>query len=237
MLTRSSAVPFGVLSLVIGWELVVPIYFALFIYLTGVKPFYYPSARAVDLATAEALQPAYLATYALPTIYSFLSSAFPTRMWMIAHAGFPVVVQVFRTQAARRTPVAKGPRVSFGHQDSRLSEILFNLQSAQQAALFLRAQDYWTITQLTNGYRHRSFGALSSDEASTLLLGYTIAILGAFAYFDARRVGAWKGALWKDVPLGTLIALAFSPSTALCLLWRTREANWIQARQREAEET
>ncbi|KAJ5579532.1 uncharacterized protein N7459_005517 [Penicillium hispanicum] len=232
-----SAVPFGILSLFIGWELVIPIYFALFIYLTGARPFYYPSARAVDLATVKALQPAYIATYALPTIYSFISSAFPTQMWMIAHAGFPVVVQVFRTLAAQRTPVAKGPRVSFGHQDSKLSDILFNLRSAQQAALFLSAPDYRTITQLTHVYRHGSFGTLSSDEASTLLLAYIIAILGAFAYFDARRVGAWKGALWKDIPFGTLVTLAFSPTTALCLLWTAREANWTQARQRKPDET
>ncbi|KAJ5591276.1 hypothetical protein N7450_005248 [Penicillium hetheringtonii] len=88
-----SALPFGIASIFVGWEFVAPAYFALFVFHTGTKSYYYPCPRSIDLAAAQAFVFAYLVNYIPPIVCTFACSTFPSLLWSISHATLPLAIR------------------------------------------------------------------------------------------------------------------------------------------------
>lgn len=105
-LTSLSAIPFSLASLFNGWEILAPIYFALFIYSTASSAYYFRSARALDIVMTTSIRPARVTIYSPVFIYTLWSPMFPTRAWTVAHATLPLTIRLFRKWTTYRY---KGP--------------------------------------------------------------------------------------------------------------------------------
>lgn len=97
-----SSIPFVLLSSYRGWDIIVPLYFALYVLLSHQSQFYYPAPRTIELPVAKALPIALVIIYTaaicasvrgfgrIPTI------GFEPVLWQTAHVGLPVVVSVVK---------------------------------------------------------------------------------------------------------------------------------------------
>lgn len=233
MLTLTSVLPFALVSIFIGWEILAPIYFALFIYLTAPEVFYYPSARALDIAMVTSIQWAWLATYVPVFAYTLWSPTFPNGWWTISHAALPVTSRLFRKWTAPRCKDSLGsPSLLWGAKDVPfLSNFMKLLHVTQYLELTATKFSLWNM--VLEVYQNGFNSVVTVDCAKAMLLDSAIAVFCIFAYWDLRRIGASTSNFWLHVITGVLVAVAFSPATTLALLWGLREVQWSEARQRK----
>lgn len=235
LLITNSVLPLGIASLFIGWEIIAPIYFALFIHSTAPKAFYYPSIRALDMAMLMSIVYAYLVTYVPVFIYTCVSPAFPSKSWTIAHATLPLTIQLFRGWTAKRlTTKLRSPALLHGAEDVPLLSTFMGFLYGIQAA-GVSETEFHLVRRLSGIYYFGYRSTITGDVARAMLLDLAIGIFLIFAYWDLRRVGASVSNPWHLVAAGILISVLFSPAATLPLLWRLRERQWAEARKREME--
>ncbi|KAJ5235713.1 uncharacterized protein N7469_004881 [Penicillium citrinum] len=231
-----SALPFGIASIFVGWEFVAPAYFALFVFHTGTKSYYYPCPRSIDLAAAQAFVFAYLVNYIPPIVCTFACSTFPSLLWSISHATLPLAIRPLAKWIARRsTGSIRGPAILWGDQDMKYTTRFFSLMSMFSLVGYLFSNPlkgqsgakllplYLLVVQ---------GGSLDPSEVRILLLDLIMMAFLCFIIWDTRRINASNAGL-STILLTISNALLFGPAVALANLWSTRETEWEASRQRQ----
>lgn len=221
----------------VGWEFVAPLYMALFVFFTGVKSYYYPSPRAIGLATARSLQLAYLVNYLPVIVYTFACSTFPSFPWVLSHATLPLTIQLATKWVLWQDPTSGdgGPALLWGDRDLKsISKFFLFLQlflpffgyTSKGGLSILRINDLRSL--LSSG---KPYGG---DDAKALLLDVIMMAFMWFIIWDIRRVNASSKNLGLMVLTHTAMGLALTPSVAVAHLWASRETEWEASRKRKS---
>lgn len=224
--------PFAIASFFIGWEYLIPIYFSLFVLLTAARPSYFPSARTLDLPMVKALFPAYLITYAAPTVYTAVAPESSAHAWKIAHAALPVALWLCGKVASLVSTTITGPETLYGKKDLQpLVNFFTGAGLLQVAALGVN-----NFNGLVHAIHVYSFGRPTTPtEESALTLDLVILFFIFFTYWDLRRVNVLTNIHYPELFTNIIVAFAISPATALGMLWATRERDWEEARAKKVE--
>jgi hypothetical protein len=213
---------------------------ALFIFFTGLGSYYYPSPRAIDLATAQALQLAYFVNY-LPVIaYTYACSTFPSFTWAFAHATLPLTIQLATKWVLWRAPTSfsrGGPALLWGDRDLKsISKLFLLLQLSLLLVSFfgeplkghsrLRFVDLRSV--LTSGNLY------GGDDVKALLLDVMLMAFTCFVIWDIRRVNASSETLGSMMLFRAAMGLSLGPGVALAHLWASRETEWEASRRRQS---
>lgn len=239
MLTYRSAIPFALASIAFGWEIVLPVYFAIHIFLSRGHAFYYPEPRAINVSAAKALTMALSVAYIVPTIQamanmsipSALSSRVPgTLLLSFAHVGMPIALRIFE-KLERKSPQTSVQEVLYGTQDMKyLSQFFTTLCVAASTV---------RLVFVTSFYPRLMTGAFSQIAVSSMEwiqlehLGITVLLWCLFIVWDLKRVNV------MDVSLGTASVIIlggytlFGPAAVLAGLWRWRESAMEKSRKRK----
>lgn len=226
----------------VGWEFVAPLYMALFVFFTGIKSYYYPSPRAIDLATARSLQLACLVNY-LPVIaYTFACSTFPSFQWALSHATLPLTIQLARKGVLWWEPTScggggGGPALLWGDRDLKPISIFFSLLQLSLLLVSFFGDSTKGISMLRFIDLRSAFSSgnpCGGDDAKALLLDLMLMAFMWFIIWDIRRVNANSENLGSMMLFYTAMGLALAPSVAVARLWASRETEWEASRKRQS---
>jgi hypothetical protein len=228
-------------SFFLGWEIVMPLYFANYIRLSQGATFYYPSPRAIQPCVARALPIALIATYAIPTIQATQSfremrtgSFNVTSLvasWETAHLCFPLTL-LLCSKVVKMSSVSSGPEAFYSSIDmpyrSWFHSLVFTITSTMHLSLIstLLAQlQFYT----DNFYEF----FVSLDMIRTLVLSLIIAAWCVFTVWDLQRVNVTDVTLRKAVVAVITGCLVFGPAGTMTLTWDWRETQIQRARARQ----
>lgn len=235
-----SAIPYIIASFSFGWEIVLPVYFALHIYMSGQQAFYHPSPRAIDPWAAKALPLTLLAAY-IPIIAQGATmlgqktgETVPVHAgWILpaAHASIPLLLHAGKRFYQNGAPQLSVGQLLFGTRDlkyvSRFFGIMFLISSTAHLLLVSMI-----LPEL--GSDTRSFMIAPSLGLMQIgCLALTVMIWCTFVVWDMRRVNLTQASLSLTL-LGTLIgSLILGPAAVLAGFWKWRETVLEKGRQRK----
>ncbi|KAJ5770436.1 uncharacterized protein N7511_002487 [Penicillium nucicola] len=224
----SSVLPFVIAASFLGWQYIIPIYFALYVWFSGDRLFYYPTPMAMDYSVGNPMIIAYLFTY-LPALgFTIKNPNHISTSWPAAHIMFPILSSCFHKLIVRRSPA--GNRRNPGVFDNKYiwsvySVLLLNM-ALSVAAPLISGKDLYQI------YGRALMGStIERDEARIASIDWAILIFMIFSLWELHRVniaakGVFEGMLWI---IATPCSMA--PSLVLMKSWLGREKKWKQARQ------
>ncbi|OQD90577.1 hypothetical protein PENANT_c001G05962 [Penicillium antarcticum] len=224
----SSVLPFAIAATIIGWEYIIPIYLALYVWVSGDRLFYYPTPMAIEHSAGRAMAFAYLFTYFPTAGFTIWKPEFMSTTWAAAHIMFPIVTSCLCKWIAQHSHAAN--RRKPGVFDNKYiwpvySVLLVNMFLSIVALLTFRSDLY----QLYG--RALMESTIERDEASIVSIDWAILIFMVFSLWEFKRVnisakGVFEGIIW-------IVAATFSMTPSLILMnnWIGREKRWERARQ------
>ncbi|KAJ5137381.1 uncharacterized protein N7443_010326 [Penicillium atrosanguineum] len=224
-----SALPFAICALIVGWEYITPVWFALFILATALQPFYFPAVRSIGPDVGLALWAGTLLTYGPVLGYSLWTSTVSDRLWMFSHAVLPFVVRLSRKLLIRWLNATRNsPARAYGEQDAKHLRNFIRM-AAWIPFIKLASYGYRPDNVLHNIYHLGYSEAVRGEVAKKMLLDVAIVVFIFFVFWDLHRVGvrSLSSCTW------VVLALGLGPATALGELWGQREELWEEARRRE----
>lgn len=229
MLTRNSALPFVICALLVGWEYITPVWFALFIITTALKPFYFPAVRSIGPDVGLALWAGTLLTYGPVLGYSLWTATVSDRFWMLSHAALPFLIRLSRKLLTRWLHAPpNSPARAYGEQDAKHLRNFLRI-IAWIPFVNLASYEYRPYHVLHDIYHFGYSEAVRGEVAKKMLLDVAIMVFIFFVFWDLRRVGVRSLSSWTWV----VLALGLGPASALGELWGLREELWEEARRRE----
>ena len=229
MLRRNSALPFVICALLVGWEYITPVWFALFIIATALKPFYFPAVRSIGPDVGLALWAGTLLTYGPVLGYSLWTATVSDRFWMLSHAALPFLTRLSRKLLTRwlNAPL-NSPARAYGEQDAKHLRNFLRMV-AWIPFVKLASYEYRPYRVFHDIYHFGYSEAVRGEVAKKMLLDLAIVVFIFFVFWDLRRVGVRSLSSWTWV----VLALGLGPASALGELWGLREELWEEARRRE----
>jgi hypothetical protein len=161
-----SATPFVASSVFFGWHITVPIYFALQIWQSRSRAFYFPQPRAIDVAVAKGLPFVLVLAYATPLVQST----------HVAHFSLPILAFLGGQVLKRLTTVPAGIETLYGDLDIPYQMLL-------QSIMFLAGAG----VHLFLLYQHR-LGFLAPLTPQHWSIALTIIFWSCLTLFDLARV-------------------------------------------------
>lgn len=229
-----STIPYILASTAFGWHIITPIYFAIYIYLSQSRPFYYPNPRAIDLRAAEYLPTGLLVTYIVPTLLVLKNTApneVPGWILSLVQLGLPILVSLGQRLSSRETPSSDFAQALYGTRDmsylSRFYNFVFLLTSTLHIVIASRVlphiPDVAAVKEIV----------LSSEGVQLGCLVSAILIWSAFTVWDLRRTNILQTPLFLTVLAVLLGAACFGPAATLIGLWKWREGALERSRRRK----
>ena len=179
LILEVSSIPFVLLSSYTGWDIIVPLYFALYVLLSRQSQFYYPTPGTIELPVAKALPIALVLIYTdaicasvrgfgiIPTIGS------EPVLWQTAHVGFPVVVNFVKEISKGSMDIPTGVKSIWGDADipyiSRFQGLIFFISSTTRV-LFMASCVRLKLGSRATGFVYCSAG----DVMQFFLVGLAI---------------------------------------------------------------
>lgn len=235
-----SAIPFTIASMVFGWDVVLPIYFSIHIFLSQSRKFYYPAPRAIDAFVAMALPAGLMIAYILPTMQTLANMTTGSTMrlqalnrlpLMIAHIGMPIVLRIMSSLFKRKAPPISTPQLVYGSQDmmhlSRFFTILFIFASS----MHLIFASYF-FTRFTVGVFLNAM-ASSMEWRQLISMGMTVIIWCIFVVWDLQRVDVMRTSFSMGLIMIIGGSVVFGPAAVLAALWKWRESLMEESRKRK----
>ncbi|KAJ5377440.1 uncharacterized protein N7496_004849 [Penicillium cataractarum] len=235
-----SAIPFIIASTAFGWQIILPIYFALHIYLTGRRSFYHPSPRGINPWAARAL-PVALLTYT-PCIFKILvpsswsgRGGLPNSGWSpsMVYIALPIILHIgklfYQTGATKLTV----GQLLYSTRDmkylSRFFGIILVLSSTAHLVLVGRLISYSDSTAF------KAMTVPSVELVQLVSLAISVVAWCCFMIWDMGRVN-----LTTKSPLvmlfGSFIAcILVGPGAVLAALWRWRECELEHGKKAEID--
>lgn len=236
----SSSIPYLIASFAFGWEIVLPVYFAIHIYMSGQQPFYYPAPRAINLSAAKALPLGIFAIY-IPSTACFATilghnpgETRPFRVEQVipvVYASFPVLLHFGKHFFQAGAKELSFGQMLFGARDlkyiSRFFSIIFLVSSTSHMVLVSRfspeiVSDIRTLTTTP-----------SAQLVQVGCLALVVVVWCTFTIWDMRRVNLTKISpliMFFGALLGSFI---IGPAAVLSGLWKWREGVLEMGRQRQ----
>ncbi|RHZ67165.1 uncharacterized protein CDV56_109190 [Aspergillus thermomutatus] len=116
-----SSIPYILACIVVGWELILPIYFIIFICASRPRSFYYPNPRAIDIRAAEYLPTGLLITYIPPIFWALITSggSLTAARWLFpaAHLALPMAVYLGLKLSKKDPPESNVSEFLYGNRD------------------------------------------------------------------------------------------------------------------------
>lgn len=230
----TSAIPYVLASTAFGWQLITPIYFAIYIYLSQPRSFYYPNPRAINLRAAEYLPTGLLVTYFVPTLLLLRNSAaidISGRILSLVQLGLPILVSLGQWLSKREPPSANFAEALYGTRDmpylSRFYNFSFLITSTLHiviaSRIFPHIQDVAAVKEMVFSSEGRQLGCLIG----------AILIWSVLTIWDLRRTNVFQTSLFLAVPAVTIGSICFGPAATLIELWKRRESALERSRQRK----
>lgn len=227
---NSSGIPYILASTLVGWEVALPIYFALYIYISKTRSFYYPSPRAINPSAAKALLPALIFALVAPfarfaTLHTQqkklefdLDPAFNLHL---AYISLPILVKFGERLNAKVSIHLPVGELLFGTRDmkhlSRFFTFLFIFTST--AHLICVSKLLFEV--------YDDIGEQSSTSHSdwTRLGSLSIAVVSwcSFVVWDMRRVNLCKLSMPVAIICFMIGCVVLGPGAVLAILWRWRD--------------
>ena len=243
MTDKSSAIPYVLASAFLGWEVVLPIYFALYIVLSGEQGFYYPIPRAINPSITKTLPRVLLVSYiplairAATNLMRKPEVDFISGRWdlSLAHLSLPILIHAgkdfFKSASAGLTI----RHLQFETRDvkdlSRFFTLIFLFTSTAHLALISQILPQ-IMLHSTTGVSEPEF-SLSSQWLQIGSLTLAIVVWCIFTIWDMRRVNLTKTSLLVTLLGAVTGSVAVGPAAVLSALWWWREAPLESGRQRE----
>jgi hypothetical protein len=228
LLTKVSVMPFAIAALFVGWEYIIPMYFALYIWTSGVKTFYYPTPRVIERSLGKSMRIAYTFIY-LPTIgLSIWKPDFMSTTWAAAHTMFPIVTYGFNQMIARRSSAInrRKPGVFDNEHIGPIKEVLFlNMVVSIGAQFKSRGNFYQYYGRALMGY------PLGRDEARIASTDWATILFMFFSLWDLSRVNIAAEGVVEDMAWILASVFMVTPNFILMNSWNAREEQWERARK------
>lgn len=237
-----SSIPFVLLSSYRGWDIIVPLYFALYVLLSHQSQFYYPAPRTIELPVAKALPIALVLIYTaaicasvrgfgrIPTI------SFEPVLWQTAHVGLRVVASVVKDIFKGSMDIPTGVNSIWGDADipyiSRFQGLIFFISSTTHV-LFMASCVRLKLGSRGTGFVYCSAG----DVMHFVLVGLAIILWLLFTVWDLGRVNATDISWARTVLYITLGTALFGPAGCLAATWSWREVTLERSRTRESTQS
>lgn len=221
-----------------GWNITVPLYFALYVLLSQHREFYYPTPRTIELPVAKALPIALVLTYTAAICASVRglgripTFGFESALWQTAHVGLPVLVSVVKESFKGSMNIPTGVKLVWGDTDipylSRFQGLILFISSTTHV-LFVAS-----CVRLELGSRGTGLVyCLAGDVMQFTLVGLAIILWLLFTVWDLRRVNATDVSWIRTVLNITLGTVLFGPASCLAATWCWREVTLERSRTRE----
>ncbi|KAJ5119894.1 hypothetical protein N7448_010563 [Penicillium atrosanguineum] len=235
-----SSIPHLIASFSFGWEIVLPVYFAIHIYMSGQQSFYYPSPRAIDPWAAKALPLGILAMY-IPIMAcgATILGQNPgetgpmcvERVIPVVHASLPLLLRLGKHFFQTDTEELSVGQLLFGARDlkyiSRFFNIIIVVSSTSHVVLVSRlfpeaVSDIRSLT-ITPSVQLLQVGCLA----------LVVVVWCTFTIWDMRRVNLTKISPLVTFFCALLGTFIFGPAAVLSGLWKWREGVLEMGRQRK----
>lgn len=227
---RASAIPYVLGSVAFGWETIVPIYFAIYIYKSKNRPFYYPGPRAIDLRVAKKLSPGLFVAYLAPILLALREQHTQSTVasWFIstAHVSLPVLVILGKSFSKGGPSTSNIAESVYGTLDmpylSQFYNMLLILTSTLHFALC--GQIMQQVTNIGFGY----------EIAHLACLALAITVWCCFTVWDLRRTNITHAFLPGSFIWVLLGVIFLGPAATLIGLWKVREVAWEASRMKKS---
>lgn len=217
--------------------MILPIYFALHIYLSGGRSFYHPSPRAINPRAAKALPMALLVAYT-PSVLKFWHSsmsapkAFVASGWnpYLMHIALPVTLHIgklFYDKGASKLTVGQ---LLYSTRDlkylTRFFGILLVLATIAHWMLLSRLISYSGSTAFETVARP------STELVQLASLAISVLTWCCFMTWDMRRVNLTTRSPLAMFFCSSIGCIIFGPAAVLTALWQWREIKLENGRKR-----
>ncbi|KAL2867613.1 FAD-dependent oxidoreductase [Aspergillus lucknowensis] len=231
-----SPLPWAVLSIFIGCDTTLAVYFSLWILGSRSKGFYYPFPRAVPPAAAQALPIALAMSLCSPAILTNLPVPLPAVIYHFdarstAHFILPVVTSLLKYQLTRSAAHFSELLVRWTNFDlSYINGYFFFviLDSGTTHLLFMTKSLIPAITA-------RRLLPVTAEIISFGTLTLLIALWLLFTLWDLRRVNIVSMSFGRGTLYILLGLVLIGPGATLMAAWWLRERAWERARQRVSD--
>ncbi|KAJ6111908.1 hypothetical protein N7523_007969 [Penicillium sp. IBT 18751x] len=235
-----SSIPYLIASFALGWEVVLPVYFAIHIYMSGQHPFYYPSPRAINLWAAKALPLGILTIY-IPIVAAGAAilgqnprkkgSIGGEQMILAVHASLPLLLHFgkhFFQFGAKELSISQ---MLFGARDTRYISRFFNIM------ILVSSTSHLVIVSLFFPRSVSDIRSLTITPSVQLVqvgcLTLAVVMWCTFTIWDMRRVNLTKASPSLTFISTLLASFIIGPAAVLSALWKWREAVLEEGRQRK----
>lgn len=221
-----------------GWEVIMPIYFALYIIVSRGRSFYYPLPRAIKPSMAKSLPIGLLVAY-IPVLRKFMplinqketqSSIHNDWAILISHIGLPILLQIgsriFKNPSAKLSV----SQVHFQSRDLKYLTRFYGclaLLAATAHAIFMsqvfpRSIADFSFLRLTTSWELVRLGCLSF-----VIMGWCL-----FTVWDMRRVSLTRTSLVGGFVIITTVVFLVGPAALLAGFWGWREHSLERGRRK-----
>ncbi|KAJ6157499.1 hypothetical protein N7470_005091 [Penicillium chermesinum] len=237
-----SAIPYSMLSTyTFGWTFYAPLYFAIFIALSAVQEFYYPSPRAISPSTAAALPYALLVSYgplmarALWTLLTKPEGDGISNGWdtNLSHLSFPFLVNGIGDMMMGDPLKISQLQFDFRDMDclSQFYNVLFLAASAGHVMLISQFIPYITTVPIADLSL-----SLCAEWVEIGCLTLAVVAWSLFTVWDMQRVNLTQVSLLKAF-LGAVVgSVLIGPAAVLTGLWWWRKYPLERGRNKPAQE-
>lgn len=216
-------------SVAFGWEVIVPIYFTIYIHQSKDRPFYYPAPRAIDLRAAKKLSPGLFVAYSAPILLALRVHAHSTMSGCLictAHFSLPVLIMLGQ-KFSKGGPSSSNITVSvYGARDMPYLSQFYNLLLIVTSTLHiaLSGQILQQVRKIGLGY----------ETAQLACLALAITVWCCFTVWDLRRTNITHALLPSNLTWVVLGVIFLGPAATLVGLWKVREVAWEASRMRKS---
>lgn len=226
----SSSVPYILTSFACGWQVILPLYFALHISLSQKEDFYYPSPRAINFWIAKTLP--------IGVLFAYLATFIQSKIWpgdgglslLVVHISLPTLLflgkRLYSCSSAGKSPFLP----LFANMDlkplSRLFATIF---------LFSSAAHLHFIANILNQSASDSPSPRITLTRELIQLGcLTLTVIAwcSFMVWDMRRVNLTQTSPILAFFGATVSSILLGPAAVLAALWRWREPVLERGRKR-----
>ncbi|KAI9928584.1 hypothetical protein ASPWEDRAFT_180185 [Aspergillus wentii DTO 134E9] len=220
-----SATPYILASIFCGWEIILPIYFAIYIFRSHSRGFYYPHPRTINLGAAKSLSTGLLVAYILPILHTITGlKHFVSDIsgWMIpvAHLILPVLLFLGERSFMKSSSNMKLAEILYNTRDmphlSRFYALIVFLASTVHVVIASQVLSQLRMDEL-------SLPMISSGAVQLACLTLAIATWCLFTVWDLHRVNVIRTSALPATALCILGVVLLGPGATVIGLWGWRE--------------
>jgi hypothetical protein len=218
----------------VGWDIVLPIYFILYIFESRSHAFYYPNPRAIDLRAAEVLPTSLLIAY-IPSILSALVTsaenlAFTRRVLPASHFALPILVYLGKKLSNRDPPKSNIPDSIYGKRDIPYLLRTYNILTLACATIHVLNVSQMVFQFLAKG-SIANF-VFSSNLLQFMVLSIVIIVWCLFTTWDLHRTHITQTSFSSDIVYCCVAVLFIGPTATMFSIWKAREVALESSRWR-----